>query len=127
MLNDRLKPLIERRLSEQIPAADTGPTHSEWPAGPGAAGQHVFPVQNPYHNPNSDPAVGWSRSGDLSLQIQNGQAVFGNESSPAELVGDTALPPLDTNKFLFPNLGYFGAPEFWEQDLSDAARTLFPP
>ncbi|KAJ7792640.1 hypothetical protein B0H14DRAFT_2930022 [Mycena olivaceomarginata] len=126
MLNDRLKPLIERRLGEQIPAPDAGPTLSEWPAGLGAAGQHVLPVQHPYDNPNLDPAVGWSQSGDLSLQMQNGKAIFGIESSSAELIGET-FPPLDTNKFLLPNLGYFGAPEFWEQDLSDAARTLFPP
>jgi hypothetical protein len=126
MLNDRLKPLIERRLGEQIPAPDAGPTLSEWPAGLGAAGQHVLPVQHPYDNPNSDPAVGWSQSGDISLQMQNGKAIFGIESSSAEVIGET-FPPLDTNKFLLPNLGYFGAPEFWEQDLSDAARTLFPP
>ncbi|KAF7366737.1 Zn(2)-C6 fungal-type domain-containing protein [Mycena sanguinolenta] len=109
MLEGRLKPVIKRRLGERIsPRA----SHLESPA--------VFPVQpTPSYTSGwtsqLDPAAAWSPPS----QMQSAPAIFHVESSFSQ----TAVPD-PINRFFLPDFGYFGAPELWEEDLSDSAGPI---
>ncbi|KAJ6463947.1 hypothetical protein C8R45DRAFT_1024684 [Mycena sanguinolenta] len=116
MLDGRLKPVIERRLGEQVSAPNA--SHLEPPA--------AFPLRpTPFYasgwTSQLDPAAAWSQTQNFksSSQMQSAPPIFHIEPSRAE----TAFPD-PINRFFLPDFGNFGAPELWEEDLSDSANPV---
>ncbi|KAF7353619.1 Zn(2)-C6 fungal-type domain-containing protein [Mycena venus] len=135
ILNDRLRPIIVRRLGHrgvQIFAATT--SDREISAAPGMHEGHetdllaeVTPPYIPEWDSQLDPAPGWSEPPLDSFfeQTQNAPAAFGFgvQASPASMgaaaVPEFTFPELDASGFLLPNFDYFCSLELWDQDLAE--------
>ncbi|KAF7360474.1 Zn(2)-C6 fungal-type domain-containing protein [Mycena venus] len=135
ILNDRLRPVIVRRLAHrgvQIFAATT--LDSEIPAAPGMYKSHetalpaeAAPLYVSEWDSQLNPAPGWSEPplDNFLEQIQNAPAAFGvgDQAFPASMgataVPELTFPELDTSGFLMPNFDYFRSLELWDQDLTE--------
>ncbi|KAJ7845918.1 hypothetical protein B0H13DRAFT_2094598 [Mycena leptocephala] len=116
VLNDRLMPVIARRLAqkgEQIPAV--GPRRRL--RRPGRAmcclGLRRPPLVSPAWNPQLDQT--WAQA---PVPSQSSYPMSDNN-----LLIENVFPELDMSAFL-PNFGYFGAPELWDQGLSNVPSNL---
>ncbi|KAF8208170.1 fungal-specific transcription factor domain-containing protein [Mycena galopus ATCC 62051] len=125
MLNDRLKPIIGRRLGDSsiLPMVRTSPTPLDPPLERRVLPGQPMPAYAPGWNPQVDPAAGWSQPGGVNFfsQMPDAQAVFGIEASYPTPTGQTAFLDTDIDKFFLPDFGCLGAPELWEQGLADSA------
>ncbi|KAF7360518.1 Zn(2)-C6 fungal-type domain-containing protein [Mycena venus] len=132
ILNDKLRPVIIRRLAHsgvQIFAAAT--LDNEISPAPGMHGGHqtslpveAAPSYVPEWDSQLDPSLGWSEPplDRFFRQMQNAPAGFGVgvQASPAVMgaaaVPELTFPELDPSGFLLPNFDYFRSPELWDQD-----------
>ncbi|KAF8208168.1 hypothetical protein K438DRAFT_1574876 [Mycena galopus ATCC 62051] len=140
ILNDRLKPVIARRLAHKTeqtspaPAAAASASSSSSPPSEEPANSHADEdVTSPL---TTMPAPAWNTT-DLAIpswpqvpmdfmQPQNAAL-----PTPASVFGAESLGAIDAftdvdMTALLPNIDYFGAPEFWEQSVfNDDAGVLF--
>ncbi|KAF7360509.1 hypothetical protein MVEN_00781700 [Mycena venus] len=130
ILNDRLQPVIVRRLARsgvQIFATNT--SDREIPATPGihkgletSLPAEAAPSYVPEWDSQPDPAPGWSEPPLDSFfeQMQNTPAAFGLgvQASPASMgaatVPEFTFPELDSSGFILPNFDYFRSAEHWD-------------
>jgi hypothetical protein len=138
VLNDRLMPVIARRLAqkgEQIPAVGSSSPSSA----SGSVSREVTPPEQsnvlsratapapsypPAWNPQLDQT--WAQAPlDFFAPVPT-QSVPSQSSYPMSdnnLLIENVFPELDMSAFL-PNFGYFGAPELWDQGLSNVPSNL---
>ncbi|KAF7360527.1 Zn(2)-C6 fungal-type domain-containing protein [Mycena venus] len=122
ILNDKLRPVIIRRLAHRGVQMFTATTSDrEVPAAPGMEGHETgLPAEAassyvPEWDSQLDTARGWSEP-PLDNFFQNAPAAFGlgAQASPAPMGADAILelnfPELDTSGFLSPNFDYFRSP-----------------
>ncbi|KAF7360524.1 Zn(2)-C6 fungal-type domain-containing protein [Mycena venus] len=144
ILNDRLRPVIIRRLAHRGVQMFTATTlDREIPAAPSMHKDHEtgLPAEAaslyvPEWDSQLDPAPGWSKQplDNFFEQMQNAPAAFGvgDQAFPASMgaaaVPELTFPELDTSGFLMPNFDYFRSPvwqqEPWDQDLAERSARV---
>ncbi|KAF7360479.1 Zn(2)-C6 fungal-type domain-containing protein [Mycena venus] len=135
ILNERLRPVIIRRLAHrgvQMFAATT--LDREIPAAPGMDKGHetglpaeAAPSYVSEWDSQLNPAPGWSEPplDSFSEQMRNAPAAFGAgvQAFPASMGAATGpeltFPELDPFGFLLPNFDYFRSLELWDPDSAE--------
>ncbi|KAF7360501.1 Zn(2)-C6 fungal-type domain-containing protein [Mycena venus] len=129
ILNDRLRPVIVRRLAHsgvQIFAINTSDREISATPGIHEGLETGLPAEAapsvPEWDSQPDPAPGWSEwpLDGFFEQMQNTPAAFGLgvQASPASMgaaaVPELTFPELDSSGFLLPNFDYFRSPQLWD-------------
>ncbi|KAF7360526.1 Zn(2)-C6 fungal-type domain-containing protein [Mycena venus] len=130
ILNDRLRPVITRRLAHRGVQIFAGATLDRAiPAAPAMPQGHetdlpaeAVPSYVPGWDLQLDTARDWPEPPFGSF-FENAPAAFGLgvQAFPTLMVPELTFPELDASGFLMPNFDYFRSPELWQQELAETS------